>query len=94
MAVVFNPPDQNAAESLLSLIRYQAVVTGQDRSDRPPTKKDNWGNFMVNLFILIGFILGFCLLSGVVFGGMRAIFRRGGESGEGEEMITLHLDNR
>jgi len=94
VAVVFAPQDQNAAESLLSLIRYQAVITGQDRSDHPPTKKDNWGNFMVNLFILIGIVLGFCLLSGAVFGGLRQVFRRGGESGDGDSMITLHLDNR
>ena len=94
VAVVFDPADQNAAESLLSLIRYNAVITGQDRSDHPPTKKDNWGNFLVNAFILIGILLGFCLVSGLVFGSMRAVFRRSGPSGDGDEMISLHLDNR
>ena len=94
VAVVFNPGDLNSAESLLSLIHYQAVVTSQDRSDRPPTKKDNWGNFMVNVFILIGILLAFCLVSGLVFGAVRASFRRGGASGEGEEVISLHLNNR
>lgn len=93
VAVVFSPPDPNAAERLLSLVRYQAVVTGQEKSDHPKTKKDNVGNFMVNLFILIGIMIVFCLLSGVLFGGMRALFRRGGESGEGDSMITLHIDN-
>ncbi len=94
VAVVLSPKNSNAAESLLSLIRFQAVVTGQERSDHPPTKKDNWGNFMVNIFILIGIVLAFCLISGALFGGMRHLFRRGGESGDGEQMITLHLDNR
>ncbi len=94
VAIVFSPPDPNAAEQLLSFVRYQAVVTSQEKSDRPLTKKDNWGNFMVNLFILIGIVLVFCLVSGVLFGGMRALFRRGGESGEGDTMITLHIDNR
>ncbi len=94
VAVVFSPRDTNAAETLLSLVRFQAVITGQDRADHPPTKKDNWGNFMVNVFILIGMVLLFCLVSGAIFGGMRHLFRRGGESGEGDQMITLHLDNR
>jgi hypothetical protein len=94
VAVVFSPKDINAAESLLSFIRFQAVVTGQDRSDHPLTKRDNWGHFMVNLFILIGVLLAFCLVSGVVFGGLRAILSRGGASGEGDAIITLHLDNR
>ncbi len=94
VAVVFSPADENAAEKLLSLIRYQAVITGQDPSSRPPTKKDNWGNYLVNVFILIGILLTFCLVSGLVFGSLRAVFRRGGASGDGEEMITLHIDNR
>ena len=94
VAVVFDPKDSNAAESLLSLVRFQAVVTGQDGSDHPPTKKDNWGNFMVNVFILIGIVLVFCLLSGAIFGGMRHLLRRRGQSGEGDQMITLHLDSR
>jgi len=94
VAVVFAPKDTNAAETLLSLVRFQAVITGQDRADHPPTKKDNWGNFMVNIFILIGMVLLFCLVSGAIFGGMRHLFRRGGESGDSDQMITLHLDNR
>jgi len=94
VAVVLSPTDLNAAEGLLSLVRYQAVITGQDSSSAPPTKRDNWGNFMVNLFLLIGIVLAFCLLSGAFFGGMRALFRRGGESGDGDSMISLHLDNR
>ncbi|MDQ6675980.1 MAG: hypothetical protein M3Z09_01645 [Acidobacteriota bacterium] len=94
VAVVFSPADQNAAESLLSQVRYQAVVTSQDRSDRPPTKKDNFGNFMINVFELIGILLAFSLVSGVVFGGFRTLFRRAGDSGEGDTVISLHLDNR
>ena len=94
VGVVFHPADLNAAERLLSFVRYQAVITGQEQSDHPPTKKDNWGNFMLNLFILIGVVVGFCLLSGFFFGGLRALFRRGGASGDGDAMITLHLDNR
>ena len=94
VAVVYAPKDVNAAESLLSFVRFQAVVTAQDRSDHPLTKRDNWGHFMVNLFILIGVLLAFCLVSGVIFGGLRAVLSRGGASGEGDAMISLHIDNR
>ena len=91
VAAIFSPKDANAAEKLLAQVRYEATVTTQDK---PPSKKDNWGNFLTNLFILIGILIAFCLLSGLFFGGMFALFRRGGPSGEGEVMTTLHLSDR
>jgi hypothetical protein len=91
VAVVFSPNDLNIAETLLAQIRYQASVT---TNQPPPTKKDNVGNFMLNLLLLVGILIVFCLLSGLVFGGMRHIFRRGGASGEGEAMISLHLGDQ
>lgn len=92
VAVIFAPKDANAAEKLLAQVRYQASVSTQDKPAN--TKKENWGDFLTNLFILIGILLVFCVLSGVVFGGMFALFRRGGASGEGEAMTTLHLSDR
>jgi hypothetical protein len=91
VAVVFNPADANAAEKLLARVRYEASIT---TGEKPPSRKDNWGNFMVNISVLIGILLVFTVLSGLVFGGLRMLFRRGGASGDGEEMITLHLGNR
>ena len=91
VAVVFNSKDPNSGERLLSQVRYEASVT---TGEKLPTKKDNWGNFMVNVSILIGLLLVFALLSGLLFGGLRTLLRRGGADGEGEEMITLHLSDR
>lgn len=91
VAVVFSPKDTDAAEKLLAQVRYEAsVTTGQ----KPLTKKDNVGNFMLNTFMLIGILLVFCLLSGLMFGLFRSVFRRGGETGEGDQMISLHLGDR
>jgi len=89
VAVLVQPLDANAAERLLSQVRYQATVTtGQP----PKTRKDNPGNLLLNVALLILILAGFCLASGVLFGLLRMIFRRGGASGEGEEILALHLE--
>ncbi len=91
VGVVFSPKDANAAEKLLAQVRFQAeITTGQ----KPAAKKENFGNFMLNLFVLIGILLVFCVLSGLLFGGLRTMFRRGTDSEEGEAMISLHLRDR
>ncbi len=89
VAVIVQPTDQNAAERLLAQVRYQATVTtGQP----PKTKKDNPGNLLLNVALLILILAGFCLASGLLFGLLRMVFHRGGASGEGEEILALHLD--
>ena len=91
VAVVLHPPDGNAAERLLSQIRYQAVVT---TGEKPATPRDNPGNLLLNVFYLIVILMGFCLASGLLFGAFRMIFRRSGSSGDGEEILALHLGGR
>jgi hypothetical protein len=88
VAVVFSPSDMNAAETLLSQIRYQAAITTNQPA---PSKKDNVGSFFLNLFLLIAILVVFAVLSGLAFGGIRHLLRRGKGSGEGEAMISLHL---
>jgi hypothetical protein len=88
VAAVYQPKDLNEAEKLLSQVRFQAAITtGQP----PASKKDNFGDLLLNLAILIGIVVVFCVLSGLVFGGIRHIMRRGGPSGDGETVISLHL---
>ena len=91
VALILAPGDPNAAERLLAQVRYQAAVT---EGHRFPTPKDNVGAFMVNLFQLIGVLLVFCGLSGLAVGGLRMILRRGGANGDGDRMISLHIDKR
>ncbi|HWE51227.1 MAG TPA: DUF6599 family protein [Bryobacteraceae bacterium] len=79
------------AERLLSQVRYQAEITVPEHV---PTPKDNPANLFLNIIILCGILAGFCVVSGLVVGGLRVLFRRAGASGEGDAMISLHLSGR
>ncbi len=91
VAVILAPPDPDAAERLLSQVRYQAAVT---RSEYVPTQRDNIGNLVINAFLLIGILLVFAVVSGLFVGGFRAFWRRGKSADELEPMIMLHLERR
>jgi len=92
VAVALNSPTPDDAEKLLSKVRYQAIVTLQEPP--PPNHKDNVGNLLLNVFLLCLVLAGFCILSGVVVGGLRILLRRTGASGEGDNMISLRLSGR
>ena len=88
VAVVLKASNPDDAERLLSRIRYQAEVTVPEHV---PTQKDNPANLFLNIFILCLVLAGFCLVSGLVVGGLRILLRRSGASGDGDNMISLHL---
>jgi hypothetical protein len=91
VAVTVNPPDADQAEHVLSRVRYQADVTVPEK---PPTKKDNPVNLLLNIALLVLILIVFCALSGLAFGGMRQLFHRFGPGDDGESMLTLHLNDR
>lgn len=91
VAVALNAHTPDDAERLLAQVRYQAEVTVPEHV---PTPKDNPGNLFWNIAILCGILAAFCLVSGLVFGGIRVMFRRADASGEGDAMISLHLSGR
>lgn len=91
VAVALEAKNPDDAERLLSRIKYEAEVTV---SEHVPTLKDNPGNLFLNIFYLCLVLAGFCVLSGLVVGGVRILFRRAGASGEGDNMISLHLSGR
>lgn len=88
IAVVIAPPDADAAERLLSLVRYEATIT---MDEYVPTRRDNIGDLVINAFILIGFLLGFSLVAGLAVGGLGAIRKRLRKGQDPEAMIVLHL---
>ncbi len=90
VAVTLAPPDPDAAERILGQVRYQAVVT---RDEYVPTRRDNVGELLLNIFILIGILILFSIVSGLAVGGFRALARRGKTARDLEPMITLHLEN-
>jgi hypothetical protein len=89
LAVVLMPADADAAEGILSQVKYQANVT---RDEYVPSHRDNIGNLVTNAFELIGILLVFATISGFALGGWRAFRRRqrGGE--EADALLTLHID--
>jgi hypothetical protein len=89
IAIVVSPPDPVQAETLLGKIRYQAEIT---EDEYIPTKRDNIGNLIINIFILIGILVGFSVLSGLLVGGFRTLARYVRHGEEPEAMITLHLE--
>ena len=91
VAVILSPPNPDAAEKLLSLIRYQAAITLDERIS---TRRDNIGNLVINAFVLIGILLCFSLVGGLAFGSVRAFLRRGGRGEAADAMIVLHLQDR
>jgi len=91
VAVILSPPNPDAAENLLSLIRYQAAIT---LDERVSSRRDNIGNLVINAFVLIGILLCFSLVGGLAFGSVRAFLRRGGRGEAADAMIVLHLQDR
>jgi hypothetical protein len=91
VAVALNPASADDAERLLARIRYQAEVT---LPEHVPTLKDNPANLFLNIFILCLVLAGFCVVSGLLVGGLRVLLRRSGASGDGDNMISLHISGR
>jgi len=89
VAVLLDPADKDMAERLLSQVRWHAEIT---RDERVPTQRDNPGNLLLNIFKLIGILLLFAILSGLLLGAARVLMRVVRRGEEPEVMISLHLD--
>lgn len=87
VAVILSPPNADAAERILSKVKYQATVSWDQYV---PSRRDNIGNLVINAFILIGFLLAFSVVAGLAFGGFRMLRRRG-RAEDPEAMTVLHL---
>lgn len=96
VGVVLGAPSSSAAESLLQGIRHENQVTW---SQYVPTRRDNIGQLILNVFLLAGFVLLFALVAGLSFGGIRVlakkflpvpVFDRPSQI----EIIQLHLSDR
>src|SRR5665213_417066 len=92
VALALNPASADEAEKLLAQVKYQATITIPEQP--MPNHTDNVGSLMLNIFLLCLVLAGFCILSGVVVGGLRILFRRASPAGEEDGMISLHLSGR
>jgi hypothetical protein len=91
VAVVLSPPDADAAERLLAQVRYQAQVT---LNERIPTSMNQVGNMLINIFVLTGILLVFCLIAGLFVGGFRTFLLHGRKGRVSDAMILLNLGRR
>lgn len=72
LAFVLDAPE-DVAESLLDGIRYESVITWNERAPNP---KDNIGNLVLAAFFLTGFCLLVALMGGLFFGGFRLLAKK------------------
>ncbi len=91
VAVILAPPDPDFAERLLADVRYQAAIT---RDEYVPTHRDNIGWLVLSIFVLIGILLAFSLVSGLAVGIVRTWIYGRRTGAEAEPMILLHLERR
>ena len=94
VAVVFGgAPDPSAAASILDQISYEAAVTVNEPLPLILTPQSA-AQMLLSIITLAGIVLGFCLASGLIFGGLRLIARRFGYTDAGTTMTTLHLSDK
>ncbi len=94
LVIAAGPLSYSEARDLLGSVNYDADVTWNENTYF--TKRDNLANLLVNVIILCGIIVGFALVSGIAFGGLRVLIKRMlpervFDRPEGMEFISLHL---
>jgi hypothetical protein len=92
VVLTLNPPNPDAAERLLAKINYQAELTFNEKPKE--NIPQSMAKMILGIFELAGIIIGFCLISGLAFAGLRQLSRRVGNQGAEEGMITLHLESK
>jgi len=97
VVVAAGPLSQAEAKSLLASVNYDANVTWNENTYF--TKRDNLANLLVNVIILCFIIIGFALIAGVAFGGIRILAKRlfpdrVFDQAQNREFISLHLSER
>jgi len=91
------PLSEAEGKSLLASVNYDANVTWNENTFF--TKRDNLANLLVNIIILCFIIIGFALIAGVAFGGVRVLAKRLFpdrifDQAQSREFISLHLSDK
>jgi hypothetical protein len=89
VAVTVDASDPDAAERVLSRVRYESNVTLNEQvpiNDTVPKIK-----FILNVFIFAGLLIGLCAVAGLAYGGFRVLSRKLHRGQDPDAMITLHL---
>ncbi len=94
VAVVTGDIDARQAENVLSDINYDAEVTWSEPTGMG--KRENIGNLVYEIFILIGILLSVMLVMGLAFAGFRLMIRntfraKNNQAPDEVEFIRLNL---
>jgi hypothetical protein len=97
VVVAAGPLSQAEGKSLLASVNYDANITWNENTYF--TKRDNLANLLVNVIILCFIIIGFALVAGVAFGGIRILAKRlfpdhVFDQAQSREFISLHLSEK
>jgi hypothetical protein len=92
LGVVTQTPSPDAAERLLSQLRWEVNITLSQQL--PDPKGDNLGVLFLNISKFSGLMVVFALLAGAAFAGFRILGRKfsGQKPGEDAAVIALHLE--
>ena len=74
VAVVSGQVSNSDARSLLDQVNYDADVTWNQNTFF--SKRDNIGNLLVGVILLVAILIGFALVAGLLFGGFRVLMKR------------------
>ena len=92
LSVVTQTPSPDAAERLLSQVRWEVNITLSQKL--PDPKGDNIGVLFLNISKFSGIMIVFALLAGCAFAGFRMLGRKfsGQKAGDDTAVIALHLE--
>ena len=96
IAVVLAPADPDAAQVLLSKVRYRGEVT---TNYREPGRHDNMGTLLLDIVISCLILAGLCIVGGVLVAGTRLLAARVAPNSiiaapHGDPITRLHLDDK
>lgn len=75
LAFAIHPADTGAADRLLSAVWYESEVTWNERVPKTD-EAQSWARFLLNVFLLIGVLFLFAVITGLGFGLLRVVLQR------------------
>jgi hypothetical protein len=90
VAVTVNPSDPDTAERILGKINYRASVTINEKA--PANEIKGFAKMILDMFVLAGIILGFCIMGGVGFAGYRILSRKMWQKQDSSAIILLDIE--
>ena len=92
VALTLNPPDADAAEKILSRVKYETNITWNEKVPENEVRKT--ARLVLNIFIFSGLLILLALTAGLLFGGYRVVSRKLHKGEDPDAMITLHIERK